>query len=224
MVQVVVGTGSSTKTFNIYKDLLTFYSDYFRTALKNCWKTGPENTIYLPDEDADIFSTFNYWMYTKRLYHQEPSIKDKSAIIEEVPLLFRHLFDMYIFADRRGIPELANAALDATFAKICQLWCAPSWELEYIYDNTSQGSALRRYLVDFTLATGNFHNINENAYLYPKDFLVEVIAAAYKGQIHIVDVGSKKRQEAYTSDAKRVFCEKYHDHSAITKDNKKELL
>jgi hypothetical protein len=40
MVQVVVGTGASAKTFNVYKDLLTFYSDYFRTALKNCWMEG----------------------------------------------------------------------------------------------------------------------------------------------------------------------------------------
>jgi len=219
MIQVTVGTGPRAKTFSIHKDILTYHCEYFQSALKDCWETGFDNTIHLPDEDAYIFSLFNYWVYTKRLYHKEHCTYDKSAVIEKVPLSFRHLVDTYIFADKRGIPKLANAALDTLSAKMCCPWYMPYQELEHIYDNTPQGSALRRYLVDFALATDNFDDIDEAADIYPKEFLVEVISAASKGNINIV--GDKKPWEAYITEAKKLFCEKYHDHSATTREEAK---
>jgi hypothetical protein len=218
MIQVIVSTEPGATTFNIHKDLLTYHCEYFRTALKECWKPGADDTIHLPDEDAYIFSLFNYWMYTKRLYHKEHCIDNKSAVIETIPLSFKHLFDTYVFADKRGIPELANDVIDTIFAQICQHRCIPDWELEYIYVNTPQGSALRRYVVDFALATEKFDDIDEIADIYPKEFLVEVISAASKGNINIV--GNKKPWEAYITEAKELFCKKYHDHSTTTKKKK----
>jgi hypothetical protein len=223
MVQVVVGTGASAKTFNVYKDLLTFYSDYFRTALKNCWMEGQTNTIRLPDEDPEVFESFNYWIFAKRLYHKNASNNDKPNSVEEIPLSYKKILDIYFFADRRGSPELANSTLDVLFTKMCQLWDCPWPEFKVIYENTIKGCALRRYIVDDILAACHFNAFEKFSHFWPKELLVDIICTAYENKINIVGPEGKQSRDTYTMEAKRTFCEKYHDHSAITKEDKKEF-
>jgi hypothetical protein len=118
IVQVIVGKGLQQKTFNVYKDLLTHHSDYFRAALKDCWEEGLTETILLPDEDSPVFESFIYWMFAKRLYRRTVASEDNPEVVEEIPLTGSHIFQIYYFADRRGCPELANSALDVLFAKM----------------------------------------------------------------------------------------------------------
>jgi hypothetical protein len=223
IVQVIVGKALQQKTFNVYKDLLTHHSNYFRAALKDCWEEGYTETILLPDEDSSVFESFIYWMFAKKLYCKSVASEDNPEIVEEIPLAWSHIFQIYYFADRRGCPELANSALDVLFANMCQRWVIPMYQLESIYMNTLEGCTLRRFLVDFTLSNYDFADFKECYEAWPKEMLVEVICTASEKEINIVGPGGKKFREQYTTETKRSFCEKYHDHSAITEKKRKGL-
>ena len=146
MVTILVGNGDKLRKFNIYKDILTFYSSYFRNALKDDWVEGQTKTINLVDDDPEVFQIFIYWLFSKRLYH--PNSVPQSPNEKDTPLSFRHICDLYVFGDIMGIPELCIAAVDILFAKMMTIWIFPEGVLEYVYDNTPENSSLRRLLSD----------------------------------------------------------------------------
>ncbi|KXS94365.1 hypothetical protein AC578_2524 [Pseudocercospora eumusae] len=57
----------TTKVYEIHRDLLKFYSGYFRTAIKNAeggkFTEGIEGMIHLPDEDITVFDDFRRWFF-----------------------------------------------------------------------------------------------------------------------------------------------------------------
>ena len=217
IVQVTVGNGAGAKTFNIYKGVLVHYSDYFRNALKGCWKEGQDNIIELPDDDPEVFRVFQYWLFSRRLYHEETTLADKQDV-EEVPLSYGHIVNIFLFADRRGIKELANEALDSLRAKVCQKWEHSADYFQTIYENTLKGSPLRRFVVDYLIVGRAFNNFgNEEEYVrkFPHEMLVDLIQASHDNRFCLMGCTGKHSQSLYTSTTAKHFCELYHDHSGI---------
>ncbi|THY07655.1 hypothetical protein D6D02_07184 [Aureobasidium pullulans] len=104
--QIIVGPPGSTQTFNIHKKLLCDSSSYFKAALNNSFAETTSQNITLDDEDPAIFRTFASWLY-------HPSIVLPSEDQEE-----EHLLKLYLFADKRGIVNLAND----TITILASLW------------------------------------------------------------------------------------------------------
>jgi hypothetical protein len=99
---IIVGSGASIKTFSIHKKLLCDSSTYFKAALNNGFAETQEQTITLDDEDAAVFRTFALWLY-------EGGLNKKTLPHEKISgRLVKHLFNLYVFADKRGIGNLAN--------------------------------------------------------------------------------------------------------------------
>ncbi|THY70307.1 hypothetical protein D6C93_10538, partial [Aureobasidium pullulans] len=94
--QIIVGPPGSTQTFNIHKKLLCDSSAYFKAALNNGFAETTSQKIALDDEDPNIFHIFASWLY-------HPIIVLPSEDQEE-----EHLLKLYLFADKRGIVNLAN--------------------------------------------------------------------------------------------------------------------
>lgn len=74
---MVVGSGTSEKTFLVHKDLIVKHSEYFVSALKGCWREGREHKVTLSEDNVEAFEIFAQFIYTGKIYiikegdHQE---------------------------------------------------------------------------------------------------------------------------------------------------------
>ncbi|THY66746.1 hypothetical protein D6C95_10507 [Aureobasidium pullulans] len=96
--EIVVGTPDNSETFYLHKKLLCDSSSYFKAALNNGFAETTSQKITLDDEDPAVFRTFASW-----LYHPIIVLPPEGTDIQE-----EHLLKLYLFADKRGVVNLAN--------------------------------------------------------------------------------------------------------------------
>lgn len=99
------GVGPSQRVFGIHKGLLCYHSFYFRAALIGSWSetAAANNTVVLDDEDPELFSCFNIWLYGQRF---------------DLRWTFDELLDLYIFASRRLMRHFQNAIVDEMLIRV----------------------------------------------------------------------------------------------------------
>jgi hypothetical protein len=73
----------SKQDFTIHKDLLVFYSDYFRAAFNGSFVEATDKKIDLFDVDQKVFEHFHAWIYTRKLASDNDEL-----------LSWRDLFDL----------------------------------------------------------------------------------------------------------------------------------
>lgn len=64
---VVVGTGATAATFSLHRHVLVTVSPFFASALNSTFMEGIEQKVSLPEERADVFEWFVWWLYTGSL-------------------------------------------------------------------------------------------------------------------------------------------------------------
>ncbi|THV89821.1 hypothetical protein D6D25_09743, partial [Aureobasidium pullulans] len=138
---VTVEVGSEQRSFAIHKDLLCFYSDYFRAAFNGSFKEAAEGKISLPDCDAKIFYIFNGFLYTRELCSEA----GKTGL----ELSSTTLSELWVFGDVHLVPALQNLAIDCLIGRIQTLGSLLNTKVPYIYRRTVAGSPLRRMAVDW---------------------------------------------------------------------------
>ncbi|THZ08701.1 hypothetical protein D6C91_10073 [Aureobasidium pullulans] len=166
---VVVEVGPEKQAFSIHKDLLCFYSDYFRGAFDSSFKEAAEGKSSLPTEDPAILDIFNGFIYTRQL---------RDATDFQGPdLLYGTLVALWIFGDKYIVPALQNKAIDA-FKERSDKLRSIAWDshLRKIYDNTLHGSPLRRIMTDMmayetTVSSKSRDKVME---VYPLEALVDL--------------------------------------------------
>ncbi|THW87138.1 hypothetical protein D6D15_06900 [Aureobasidium pullulans] len=99
--EIVVGTPDNSETFYLHKKLLCDSSSYFKAALNNGFAETTSQKITLDDEDPAVFRIFASW-----LYHPIIVLPSEDLHTQE-----EHLLKLYLFADKRGIVNLANDAI-----------------------------------------------------------------------------------------------------------------
>jgi hypothetical protein len=204
IVTVTVGSGDEERSYFIYEGLLKHYSSYFRTALKKEWEEGATKTIELTDDEPGVFQIFFHWIFTGTLYSElSPG--------GEIPYDLMQLFKLFIFADARGIPELSNATIDGIFQVECQQWHYDVPSLQYIYDNTTPKSPLRRYMIDSATETFRFETIHDCLENYPKEFLADVITNIFANGYDSKFTSAKMGAMPYKFAKVKQLCQ-YHDH------------
>ena len=104
MVKVIIGTelAEAEATFEMYKGVLIFHSDHFRSAFSGRFSEAQDGILRLPGDDPAAFTYFKNWLYTRTL--QVSNRVDCQAMETEA------IVKVYIFADCRQIPALANSA------------------------------------------------------------------------------------------------------------------
>jgi hypothetical protein len=216
IVTIIVGPDRSQRTFYVYKRLLTHYSIYFRTALKDCWLEGTTKKVILSDEIPEVFQAFFTWLYAGRLY-------SSLDVAGKIPFTVQLICQIFVFGDARGAPEFCNAAINLLYQKLQQDWAFPVFDLDCVYENTQSNSSLRRLLVNFAVEAFRFESIKDpmdrSLDHYPKEFLADVITAFMtleKKPIPSIagyPTGGVTKVN-WTSYTKGSVCQKYHDHSA----------
>lgn len=167
MATVEVGIEEQKCTFYAYKGVLSFYSGYFRTALKGSWAEAEAGHFVFEDEDVDVFERFILWL------------NSSSIIGKTLELDFDILVRVWLFADRRDIPLLLNDMIDDLKRTVIKQTTVPVTSLHLVYENTSPGSLLRRMLIDALSSLCNPLNFNVDACvdLWPKHALWDLAKA-----------------------------------------------
>lgn len=128
----------------MHKGLLCNIAPYFDAALKGSFKEAEEQSIEMPEEDAEVFKYFQLWAYTDCILTESETEKDILPIL---------LIKLYIFAEARCIPRLQNAVIDLFIDRSITSNSVPFKQLNFIYANTADGSLLRRLFVDISAST-----------------------------------------------------------------------
>lgn len=97
-----------------------------------------DKRIELHDVDPEVFDNFHAWLYMRKL------ISDG-----EEPLSWRHLVYLWIFGDRFQVPMLQNCVMDELTAKIRRGDSLRTACLKLAYENTVDGSPLRKFMIDY---------------------------------------------------------------------------
>ena len=170
MVTVNVSKGTYQKSFLIHKEFLCHYSPYFDAAFNGNFQEGANLTLDLEDTSPNTFDIFLDWLYTQKV----PSDLEKG---ENGPDVLRQLVDLWLLADRLLIPKLQNEALVALEQTRIALHVRPKYSFNHVYENTVEGSPLRRYMVQ--LGGSGFPSHKEIPLFqkdrYSKDMLFDMV-------------------------------------------------
>ncbi|KAK4896983.1 hypothetical protein LTR27_005230 [Elasticomyces elasticus] len=167
---IKVEIGITKAPFTLHRGVVGYYSGYFEAAMKNTFREGQEGVIKLPTEEVVVFEQFVRWLYTRKLPESPVSV-DTS----------RWLCDLWLFADRRECPLLANEALDAVRDETIRAWRLPTLQLTNVYDNTAEGAGLRRFVIFLISQIGGSSNLDE-AYRsnWPREALWDLAKCLWK--------------------------------------------
>ncbi|TIA29190.1 hypothetical protein D6C79_10015 [Aureobasidium pullulans] len=135
--QIIVGPSGNTQTFNIHKKLLCDSSAYFKAALNNGFAETTSQKITLDDEDPAIFHVFAVWLHDSEivLHPAVPAARETN------------LLELYLFADKRGIINLAND----TITVLASFWVnhrIAKARINWIFDEILTSSELYRLILD----------------------------------------------------------------------------
>ncbi|KAG9188525.1 hypothetical protein G6011_02448 [Alternaria panax] len=210
IVSITAGSKMSDIIY-VHEGLLRHYSSYFRTALKKEWVEGKSKKIALSEDDPTVVKAFFNWIFTGKLFGQlTPEGK--------IPLSQLEIIEIYVFGDVRGAPELCNAAIDLLYQKGMQDWAFPVDALQHVYDNTTDSSLLRKYLVDFAAEKFTFSHLRGNEAIYSKEFLIDLVEVFVSKQVKPAFLSTMSIGK-YIHTKKLEICSKYHDHSTLEKWN-----
>ncbi|KAI9640785.1 hypothetical protein NHQ30_010625 [Ciborinia camelliae] len=166
---VIANVGEEKHKFTLHKDLLCNSVEYFRAAFApDGFKESHDSVIDMPEDDPKVFELFVHWLYRGTI--AEVKSRESEDIIT--------LFDLYIFAEKLCINELANKTMDAlqNMGKESDQLIGISVDLAAkICGNTSLTSPLRKFCLHSLLHKYYVYepnlDKNDNVFLDEKNLL-----------------------------------------------------
>ncbi|KAK6003341.1 hypothetical protein QM012_001186 [Aureobasidium pullulans] len=124
---VTIEVGSKQKKFMIHKDLLTFYSDYFRAAFNSSFREATEGKLSLLDVDVDveIFDIFHKFLYTGCLVDGQGHNLRTGQLVR-----------LWLFGDKFIIPCFQNIVIDAMIQRLNIRRALPTDYVKLVWANT----------------------------------------------------------------------------------------
>ena len=151
---------------------MTDRAPFFEKALHGQWKESDDKVIELPDDSPTVFFTYLQLLYTSKL-----PIKAKNTRQDDK--VSRHEYDilveLYVLAEKFQDVETRNIAMDAMIAKSRSERSVPGmYNVQRIFDDTPEGSPLRKFVTDLYADIGSEHQLHTNCGRPPPDFLFEL--------------------------------------------------
>lgn len=167
---VTIIVGENKRSFHIHVDLLCDASSFFKAAFTGAFKESSEKTMYLPEDDEGTFELFVDWLYYQR-YEMLPQLEpyddddddsghdddddsghnDAELWIAKCDERYLQPCRLYVLADKYRIFKLKSLVVERLFAAAAgPNMNGPSCgTLTYASKHTTQGSTLRKLLVDY---------------------------------------------------------------------------
>lgn len=197
---VRVDDDSKVKDYAFYGRVLAWHSSYFAAATDPAggFQTSGEEVIELGGSHQ-VFDAFHCWVWTGRL--KDPPASD--APIEDRYLPLKVLYDLWVFADLRGIPSLGNSVLDMIHERCTSSWVSPT-AIQHVWDNTMEESKLRALIVDwYSMTTKSLEDLKN----YTTNPTVDFLHAVYP---RLARQGYRPLSRAGMTKVDRC---RWHDHS-----------
>jgi hypothetical protein len=207
MVTITVGKDTSQKTFQMYRGLLCFHSEYFKNLFEGDFKEAQSDTYMMPETAVDIFELFYAWVCTGTISKSDGTYDsgiDHSTISR-----------LYAFADYHMVEELKNRAVEVFFLRTVETWHCWFTGTQDLYDKTVEGCSLRRLHVDNLLAIYTFPDFRTCIRDLPTDFVVDLFETSKAKGLVFGKLSFQSRGSWYT-EKKRKFCKNYHEHTRTT--------
>lgn len=194
----------------MHRDLLSFYSGYFRAALNGGFAEAGSGIVKLEIEEPDVFEGFVQWIYTTKARTDEITKQNESEY-------FSSIVKLWIFADRRDIPLLMNEMVDSSQQSMLTAWILPESTIAEIYNNTAEGSGLRRVIVHmFSSLSGDnvAANMQYDSQAYVQNFVIDFVKSL---------IANNTRKPVLTREQYREveMCPSFHVHEEGVKCTKK---
>lgn len=123
--------------FTLHKGVAAFSSDYFEAAMKKgTFKEGKDSCIEIADVEKRCFSQLVAWMYHRKF-------EDYGGADS-----YNALLALFIIADRFMIPFLGDVLINRMHEKALAEYPPLLPLVDVAYDNTQEGSGLRRFAID----------------------------------------------------------------------------
>lgn len=132
--------------YDVHEGVLRQNSAWFKEKLSTLSTTiaGQPKDIHMPDEDPVIFGRFNEWLYTQKPCNGTDTPKE---------LPWSAIFDIYTFAEKRGVPKLQNACINVIIRKAKSDVPFPSQDiLNPLWKTTGKVFPLRLLLLELFAA------------------------------------------------------------------------
>ncbi|KAF1351269.1 hypothetical protein BDV97DRAFT_313677 [Delphinella strobiligena] len=192
--------------FQVYRGLLCFYSDYFRSAFLGGFTEAKKKSIHLEDVDASTFRIFMGWLHFGNFSDSHGNVgRDLS---------WDDILKVWVFADNHLIPLLKNEAVDLILDKIAyeaanDKYFPRCFELPYVYDNTAPNPPLRRIFID-AIANYNYKGVVEGSCVecWNAESFRDLSAALFD-RPPVAGIGKRNIHSLLAQDR----CT-YHDHSS----------
>jgi hypothetical protein len=139
---VTLIVGQEKKAYTLHKDLLCFYSDYFRAAFNGSFKEATERKLELPNIEPSLFEVFQVWLYTRDLQGPPENFRR-----------YQFLADLWALGDQYQIPLLQNQIMDKIFAKSEETGRFNVAVVPGLYAKTVAGSPLRKAVIEIVAWT-----------------------------------------------------------------------
>ncbi|XTI89530.1 hypothetical protein V2W45_1241817 [Cenococcum geophilum] len=115
---VTLNVGPNEQCFHVHRDLLMYYSPYFKAAFNSSFN-AEERAIPIPDVKVSTFYMFMDWLYTERLPRTKKEV-DETGVLGGRELVSSYtgleFAELYIFADMYDVPGLRRQVMDRIFA------------------------------------------------------------------------------------------------------------
>ncbi|TVY44556.1 hypothetical protein LOCC1_G003358 [Lachnellula occidentalis] len=168
MVKVNVSLKADDKKqeFLVYKEFICYYSPVFAAAFNGNFEESANQSIDIVDVSPRVFGLFINWLYTQNVVQDQDNAPTTGV-----------LGDLWLLGDRFLIPRLQNETLVALEQRRSEKRKIMSSASRYrrVYDNTVQGSPLRRYITQTTAtAFGPDVAIPHQYDYYPPELLFDM--------------------------------------------------
>ncbi|THY07998.1 hypothetical protein D6D01_09700 [Aureobasidium pullulans] len=138
--EITVGSGDAAVVFSLPKALLCNSSTYFKAAFNNGFSETSLQKINLDDDDPHIFRTYATWLFEREIANEAISNNSEAFC-----------YELYIFADKRGIRGLANDSV----TMIASYWT----------DTCVDFSLTKKYLPQLPSKSGLYNLVLDNMIL-----------------------------------------------------------
>ena len=166
MVTLQAGQFRHSPKVIVHREFACHYSPVLKAAFDSDFKEGQTQIYNLIDASDQSVTLLGQWLYTQRLdvHISEIGHFEKARI----------LCELWILADKLRIPRLQNTILHQLEAHCEFANVVPTSSIRYIWDNTSPGAGLRRWLL-YQIA----HHLKTSAIInhperFPPDILLEL--------------------------------------------------
>ncbi|KAH7363908.1 hypothetical protein BKA65DRAFT_489913 [Rhexocercosporidium sp. MPI-PUGE-AT-0058] len=197
LVTFVVGPNSTE--FLIHKEVVCLYSDILRAAFNGNFTEGRTQTYRLEDTSEAAFRLFMQWLYCQKFTVLQTTPDDTNSLdgateqAEDMALV-----ELWILADKFGMPHLQNAAINSMQAICVDSIGLPVGTFRYLYENTGEDSLLRKYMVKLCVVSGFKGLFRRYSGFFPQEMLVD-IAEEFTAEFRDADGAGIDIEDFYVS-------------------------